>query len=114
MKRLIALGLMVLCLNFILWATDQPVNLSGTCIQDAKNSDPFPRMVGGGGFGDGMGGPGMGGPGAGRPGGQAPQVASSNFYQWNNDGIIWQEQMGTFCYFAFTQDFRIGFLHLHS
>ena len=81
-RRMIFLGLAVLCLNLCLLASDQVLSLSGTYVQDAKSSDPFPKFAngggfgggfggggfGGGGFGGGMGGPGMGGPGMGGPG----------------------------------------------
>jgi hypothetical protein len=84
MKRLmIALMLVVLCFSLCLLSADKPLSLSGTYVQDVKNSDPFPKYssaggfggggfggggFGGGGFGGGMGGPGMGGPGMGGPG----------------------------------------------
>jgi hypothetical protein len=88
MKRLmIALVLAVLCFNLYLLAADQPLSLSGTYVQDVKNSDPFPKYsnaggFGGGGFGGGMGGPGIGGPGMGGPvkksdpNSQPPQVTT--------------------------------------
>ena len=76
-RRMVALGLAVLCFNLYLSAADQPLGLSGTYIQDVKKSDPSPKFsgggfggggYGGGGYGGGMGGPGMGGPGMGGPG----------------------------------------------
>jgi hypothetical protein len=98
MKRLmIALVLAVLCFNLCLLSADKPLSLSGTYVQDVKNSDPFPKYsnaggfggggfggggfggggFGGGGFGGGMGGPGMGGPGMGGPGMGGPGGASA-------------------------------------
>jgi hypothetical protein len=86
-RRMIALGLAVLCFSLYLLAADQPLSLSGTYVQDVKSSDPFPKYsnaggfggggfggggFGGGGFGGGMGGPGMGGPGMGAPGAGGP------------------------------------------
>lgn len=73
MKRLsVILSLVMLCLVADVRSDDQQQGFSGTWVQDVKNSDPVPRMTGGG-----FGGPGMGGPGGGRMA-KTPQASTQS------------------------------------
>jgi hypothetical protein len=71
----VVLGLCLLFFGLNLIAADQPIDFSGTYLQDLEKSEAFPRSISAGGMegmggmgGPGMGGPGMGGPGMGGPG----------------------------------------------